>query len=295
MEAQLFYNNAKKHLFSLTADIAVLEKKLKRKRIVESLDACTTRRINAMKEGENINLLFGKRAYCIERKGDKFSMYANNIGTLGEKIYADSGKISGEKLDEASRRYAHNLARNRFWKKLLAVAYVALPPVISGSVANLFVSQKVVYAVESATQAAKTVVEQPPAQDIYTVPKGGGIWHICKAIANDKIPSFDNLSVADQNIAIDSMKDAVVANPAKYGLEPSEIIPRALEKGGPWLRLGADMHAKDLASAVPKRLMDTLGLGSHSITSASIKAAVKGATSQGDISKAVAIGHSIKR
>lgn len=221
---------------------------------------------------------------------------AKKISAVGDKVYADASKISGKALNEASLKYAHNLARNRFWKKLLAVAYAVLPPVVSGSVANLFVSQKAaVPAVESATEAAKTAVVQPPIQDIYTVPKGGGIWHICKAIAHDKLPGFDNLSVADQNIAIDAMKDAVVADPAKYGLEPSEIIPRALDRGGPWLKLGADMHAKDLVSAVPKRLIDTLGLGKNAITAAGIKAAVKGAVSHGDISKAVAIGHSVKR
>ena len=77
---------------------------------------------------------------------------------------------------------------------------------------------------------------------------GEGIWHGAKrALEQCYGNAFTAASQGEKTILIDRIKDMIIANPHKYGLEPDEIIPRAISKGGPWVKPGATINLDKLA------------------------------------------------
>jgi len=209
-----------------------------------------------------------------QRKGEyavaNSLMYANPDGVRDkiDAVYGGDRNISGAELDSQSMRAAKNTWINRVIKKTLAVAAAVLPPVVASWLHGHNPNPEPNPHPEPNPQPEPNPLPPVvPSSDIYVVPDNGGIWHICEKIVADKLPGFEHLSVADQNMVIDAMKDQIVADPAKFGLEPSEIIPRAIENGGPWLHKGADLiyTNSNLQDAlqnwhVPKRIVDVLGM-----------------------------------
>jgi len=183
-------------------------------------------------------------------------------------------EVSGEKIADSLLDYAHKLGKNRVMKNTfsaLAGATAALFPALGVRISDMF-------GVESTTSTTKLgITDQSPgttktvppgitSEQVYTVPKGGGIWHISEDIAEKQVPGFENLSKGDKNIVIDAIKDYIVDNPGKMGLEDSEIIPRPVSKGGPWLTEGADVnfvpkeHLQGIGKHIPKSILGKLGL-----------------------------------
>ena len=83
------------------------------------------------------------------------------------------------------------------------------------------------------------------ASDRYAVPLGGGLWHISKQIAIDKVPIFGHLTKAQQNELTSSIGAYILQNHGSVGLYSKEMIKRSVAKNGPWLKEGADLEFSD--------------------------------------------------
>ncbi len=101
------------------------------------------------------------------------------------------------------------------------------------------------------------VVVTPPKPGLdVTAHPGEGIWHISeRALKYYYGDAFTNLDQKQKIAIIDALKRNILAHLKESGLNANEIIPRALNKGGPWLKLNATIDAlKD-----PNFVKDALG------------------------------------
>jgi hypothetical protein len=188
-----------------------------------------------------------------------------------------------------SIRYANNLKKHKLVKTVLATATAVFAPFVGSAIANyLGITTESVDPIVPPTQPQTPVLPPGSWSGAYVVPDGGGIWHISKEIAKQKIDNFENLTLKDKNIVINTIKNYIIDNQSKVGLENSEIIPRALNKGGPWLARKADLiftnddlnqalssksmsnRLRNLINVDTSKVSDMLKAGKSAITSSKI-------------------------
>ena len=108
----------------------------------------------------------------------------------------------------------------------------------------------------------------PPIIDT-TAHRGEGIWHIMERVVRTVKPDLlDNISEKDKNRLLTYMMNKVRENPNAYGLTDDEMIPRDWNKGGPWLKLNADideLRKPKIAKALIEEAMRELNIREEDI------------------------------
>lgn len=232
---------------------------------------------------------------------------AAQISKSAKELVENGTDGIGNRIESGMVEYAGKLAKQRFWKRVAAIGAVVAP--CAGAIgAWLGMKPEVVptapvpkvvpkMPIPEAVPAPQAVPELPaapvqppvvapsPVVHEYVAAKGKGIWHIARKAAAKGISGFEHLSAKDQKTVVDAMKDYIIAQPGEVGLDQNEMIARPIEKGGPWLRKGAKLVIgdDDISSAMkrlPKRIIDTLGMGANSPSGAGMmKKAMQNATS----------------
>ncbi|MFA4983538.1 MAG: hypothetical protein WC588_04980 [Candidatus Micrarchaeia archaeon] len=106
----------------------------------------------------------------------------------------------------------------------------------------------------AATQLAQAGAS---AVETFTVPDGGGFWHIGEKIAQSRLSGLESLPRADRECVIGTIMGHLIENQARLGVAASEAMH------GNGLLKGADLVFKDsdwkAASArLPRRILDSL-------------------------------------
>ncbi len=233
------------------------------------------------------------------RKDDKILNLAHAQSQKNDRRQSELNVV--DVIINDSIRYANNLKKHKLVKTVLATATAVFAPFVGSAIANYLGIAKD-SAVDSATSLSSldsngaisgpfensAVLPPDVWANTYVVPDGGGIWHISKEIAKQKIDNFENLTLKDKNIVINTIKNYIIDNQSKVGLENHEIIARASNKGGPWLAKKADLiftnddlnqalssksmsnRLRNLISVDTSKVSDMLKAGKSAITSSKI-------------------------
>ena len=198
---------------------------------------------------------YAMAAQVFYNNGKKISKLANSV--------FENGSGSAQGIDDNFMKYAQNLAKGRFWKRTIALAAV-LPPFAAGW---LGLGSHAPPANPSSVSPSDAVAPTGPIGPMplpdLVAGKGEGIWHLAERAAAREISGFEHLPSGEQDIIVDAIKDKMVANPEAFGLDKGELIPRAIDNGGPWLKSGASAtlpHSQvveALKAEVPRRILDT--------------------------------------
>ncbi|MBS3069392.1 hypothetical protein J4441_03425 [Candidatus Micrarchaeota archaeon] len=208
---------------------------------------------------------YAMAAQVFYNNGKKISKLANSV--------FENGSGSAQGIDDNFMKYAQNLAKGRFWKRTIALAAAVLPPFAAGW---LGLGSHAPPANPSSVSPSDAVAPTGPIGPMplpdLVAGKGEGIWHLAERAAAREISGFEHLPSGEQDIIVDAIKDKMVANPEAFGLDKGELIPRAIDNGGPWLKSGASATLPNsqvveaLKAEVPRRILDKLGLGENAPT-----------------------------
>ncbi|MCX8195021.1 MAG: hypothetical protein N3G22_02855 [Candidatus Micrarchaeota archaeon] len=185
----------------------------------------------------------------------------SKISQNASKVFSDAEDRDAarvvEDIDNSFMKYADRMGRNRFWKRVAAVAAMAAPFIYSKYFAapskeapavastthdDASASGAASHDAASANQPASpqpTQAEPLPDQstEIYTVKPGGSFWSMSREILHDKLgENFESLPKSEKNAMIDALSKRLQADAPRYGITNGELHPY----GGaskPWLNL----------------------------------------------------------
>jgi len=93
------------------------------------------------------------------------------------------------------------------------------------------------------------------AAETFTVPNGGGFWHIGQKIAKSRLPEFKYLPTHERDCIVATITNYLIENQARLGISKKESMP------GNRLFKGADLSFgnkdwQEVLSRLPKRVLD---------------------------------------
>ncbi len=191
----------------------------------------------------------------------------NNQNAINDRVATafTNADNASTRMDEGMYTAARKYRSYKVWKTAAAAAFAIVP--LAGSIMDKFhLFGHGGHAVTTpGTPAPATVSPTVAPGETFVVPDNGGVWHIAQqALAQH--------GVHNNVWATDRLKDLMLQDPEKFGLAKSEIIPRAVERGGFWLHRGAD-------AVIPKSVIDSMIAEADKFATAKkiAAAAVKGA------------------